>query len=427
MAIRSGIFAAHINPEPPEIMHIDLNSAFAMTEQQANPLLRGKPVGITNRINDYSICITASYEAKRLGISIGTRQKDARLRAPGFIMLESDAPKYQFVHRKLRAIFESYSPVAYMKSIDEGVIDFRGMKAVLKGRPLEDVAAEIKHRVKDEIGNYMTVNIGIGQNRWLAKVAASFMKPDGLLTIDRDSLESIYAVMDLVDLPYIKKRNQLRLNEAGIYTPLEFFRAPYWLLFRRVFKSVNGHHWYFKLRGYETEVQYGIRSVGRSYVLEHRTSDPEELATLLHKACHKIARRLKKNDLAARGLALGLGYSEVGWDGRYRRSGWYERKMWPTSAYRTDQLYQRALALFATSRLGYTVTSLVMTSYGLEPVKLDQPSLFRDTEFRRNQLEGAINKVNDRYGELSLVPAAVVKSKNPMKDKIPFGTVRYFD
>ena len=65
------------NPAPAEIMHIDLNSAFAMTEQQANPLLRHRPVGVTNRLNDYSICIAASYEAKTLGISVGTRNAAA--------------------------------------------------------------------------------------------------------------------------------------------------------------------------------------------------------------------------------------------------------------------------------------------------------------------------------------------------------------
>src|SRR5262245_37623826 len=133
-----------INPEPPEIMHIDLNSAFAMTEQQANPLLRGRPVGVTNRLNNSAICIAASYEAKSLGINLGTRNGEARRIAPNFVMIESDTAKYQYVNRKMREIFESYSPAARMKSVDEGVIDFRGMRRLLKGRRLEDIGREIK-------------------------------------------------------------------------------------------------------------------------------------------------------------------------------------------------------------------------------------------------------------------------------------------
>src|SRR6185369_17803731 len=160
------------NPQPPEVMHIDMNSAFAMTEQQANPLLRGRPVGVTNRLNDYAMCIAASHEAKQLGIRLGTRNGEAKRIAPDFVMRESDSAKYQYVNKKMREIFESYSPVTQMKSVDEGIIDFRGMRGILKGRSLEDIGREIKQRVREEVGDYMTVNVGIAPNRWLAKVAA---------------------------------------------------------------------------------------------------------------------------------------------------------------------------------------------------------------------------------------------------------------
>jgi nucleotidyltransferase/DNA polymerase involved in DNA repair len=321
-----------------------------------------------------------------------------------------------------------------MKSVDDGVINFRGMQGLLKGRSLEDVGAEIKQRVREEVGDYMTVNVGIGQNRWLAKVAAGFMKPDGLYVIDRDNLEVVYGMMNLVELPYIKRRMERRLNEAGIYTPLEFYRAPERVLSKQVFKSVNGYHWYLKLRGYETEVEFGVRTVGRSYVLEHRTAERAEMATLLYKASAKVARRLRKNDLAARGFMLWLGYvrepawgSSKGWGGP---RGWHERKMYKTSAHRADQLYARAMELYEHSRAAYpnqVIASLAMTAYEVEPVRSDQLYLWESEDARQDRIEEAMNTINDRYGEQQLVPAAVMKSKNPMKDKIPFGTVRYFE
>lgn len=422
-----------INPEPPEIMHIDLNSAFAMTEQQANPLLRGRPVGVTNRLNDYAICIATSYEARQRGIVLGTRNGEARRISPDFVMIESDPAKYQYVNRQLRGIFESYSPAFQMKSVDEGIIDFRGMRRLLKGRSLEDIGCEIKQRVREEVGDYMTVNVGIAQNRWLAKVAAGFMKPDGLYTICPDNLEVVYGMMDLMDLPYIKKRNKLRLNQAGIFTPVEFFWASEAALRKQVFKSINGHHWYLKLRGYETEMEYGIRTVGRSYVLEHRTSDPEEIATLLYKAAAKVARRLRKNDLAARGLAMWFTYAgnpAVGrlWGARKgARFSWSERRMYRTAVRRADQLYWRAMDLFARSPQDEVLASIMITAYALEPVRTEQLALYESEDVRADKIEDVMNAVNDRYGELTLVPAAVAKSKNPMKDRIPFGTVHYFD
>jgi DNA polymerase-4 len=278
------------------------------------------------------------------------------------------------------------------------------------------------------------VNVGIGQNRWLAKVAAGFLKPDGLYVIDRDNLEVVYGMMNLVELPYIKRRMERRLGEAQIYTPLEFYRAPERVLTKQVFRSVNGHHWYLKLRGYETEVEFGIRTVGRNYVLEHRTADPEELATLLYKASAKVARRLRKNNLGARGLMLWLGYvrepgegSRKPWGGP---RGWHERKMYRTSAHRADQLYARALELYGHCLQAYPdriVSSLVMTTYELETVRSDQLYLWESEDARQDRIEDAMNIINDRYGEQQLVPAAVMKSKNPMVDRIPFGTVRYFE
>jgi DNA polymerase-4 len=409
-----------INPAPPEVMHIDLNSAFAMTEQQANPLLRGRPVGVTNRLNDYAICIAASHEARQLGIRLGTRNRDARLRAAGFVMLETDPPKYQHVHRQLKAIFQDYSPTAFMKSIDEGVIDFRGMGHVLKGRTLEQVGYEIKDRIRREVGDYMTVNVGIGQNRWQAKLAAGFMKPDGLYAIDAANLEPVYGLLKLTDLPYIARKMKARLNEVGIMSPLEFFYASERTLTKQVFRSINGHHWYLKLRGYETEVEAGIRTVGRSYVLEHRTADPEELASLLHKSAIKVARRLQRNNLAARGLSLYLKYRETPYS-------WHGRQMHHEPVRRGAELYARALGLLKESPPGAVVSALAMTAYALEPYRAEQLFLYEDQGAKQERLEDALNSIKDRYGEQAVVPAGAWALGNPMKDKIPFGTIRYFD
>src|SRR5687767_6893067 len=88
-----------LNPAWPQIMHIDLNSCFAMVEQQANPLLRGKPVAITNRLTPGATIIAASYEAKRCGIGVGTKIPEAKQLAPDVIVLETDPPKYIYAHR----------------------------------------------------------------------------------------------------------------------------------------------------------------------------------------------------------------------------------------------------------------------------------------------------------------------------------------
>ena len=133
-----------INTEKPMMMFIDLNSAFATAEQQAYPSLRGRPMGVTNRISKECCVIAASYEAKALGIKVGMRLSDARAVCKDFIILETDAPKYHRVYQKLVRIMKDYSPKTRMKSIDEGIIDFHGMEPILKGKPLTAIGYELK-------------------------------------------------------------------------------------------------------------------------------------------------------------------------------------------------------------------------------------------------------------------------------------------
>lgn len=136
-----------LNREKPQILHIDLNSCFAMVEQQARPLLRGWPVGITNRYTTNATVVAASYEAKACGIRVGMKFKDARLLAPDLILVETDPPKYHHVYQGLIKIMKSYSPNIVMKSIDEGIIDFGGTRENVNKRPLEEIGREIKQRL----------------------------------------------------------------------------------------------------------------------------------------------------------------------------------------------------------------------------------------------------------------------------------------
>src|ERR687894_2240184 len=213
-----------INRNQPLIMHVDLNSCFATIEQQANPLLRGKPI-VVAAYNSPNGCVVApSIEAKRYGIKTGMTVRDAKLLYPAVIVRTPDPAKYRAVHLQFRNIFKDYSPDVSPKSIDEAVIDFKDTSA-LYNRTLPDIGREIKRRFRKEIGEWMVCSIGISTNRFLAKLAASLEKPDGLDTIDHTNVLDVYKRVSLLDLNGINTKNQARLNTAGIFTPLEFFQA----------------------------------------------------------------------------------------------------------------------------------------------------------------------------------------------------------
>ena len=183
--------ALPLNHNQPTIMHVDLNSCFATIEQQANPLLRGKPI-VVAAYNSPNGCVVApSIEAKQYGIKTGMSVRDAKLLYPGVIVRTPDPAKYRAVHLMFRRIFKDYSPAVSPKSIDEAVIDFTDTMS-LHRRSLTDIGRENKKRFREEIGEWMRCSIGISTNRFLAKLAASLHKPDGLDVIDHTNVLAIY-------------------------------------------------------------------------------------------------------------------------------------------------------------------------------------------------------------------------------------------
>ena len=221
-------------------MHVDLNSAYATIEQQANPLLRGKPL-VVAAYSTPSACIVApSIEAKKFGIKTGMRIREARLLNPNIIVRTPDPDKYFDVNIRLRHIFSDYTPDFQPKSIDEFVLNFASVEKLTPD--LIKISYEIKKRIREEIGDWMRCNIGISTNRFLSKLAASLHKPDGLDVITHENLIEIYKSVSLVDLNGINTRFEARLNSRGIYTPIDFLNANCDLLEKQVFKSILGEN-----------------------------------------------------------------------------------------------------------------------------------------------------------------------------------------
>ena len=408
-----------INQEPPSVMHIDLNSAFATTEQQAHPSLRGRPIGVTNRISKHCCVIAASYEAKALGIQVGMRLSDARDIAPDFVILESDPPKYHHMYQKIAAIMKSYSPHVKMKSIDEGVIDFKGTLDHINTRPLIDIGHEIKKRVRQELGSWMRVNIGIGPNQFLAKQAAGWHKPDGLDMLDHTNLVNYYKSIELMDITGIAERFATRLNAAGIYTPLQFLAASSETLRRQVFHSIIGEDWHARLRGYEVdnkETKLGV--VGRQWVLKKPSNNPNFILPCFQYLCETTGKKLRFNNVDARGVLV--------WARFINGESFVLRKMFKSSFYTDQEIYRRALYLFHKRPKHMIIQTMGITCYMLAPSQRSQLSIF-ESQNREEWLTEAIDELNERYGNFIIHAASSLEGKKIVKQKIPFGGTKYFD
>jgi DNA polymerase-4 len=407
---------SEFNHERPLIMHIDLNSCFATVEQQARPMLRGRPIAIVNRRTDKTAIVTASYEAKKMGVKVGMKLREAKFLCPDIIGIESDPSKYRYVYHKLLDIMNDYSAHVTMKSIDEGVIDFHNTTAAMQGRDLVEIGMEIKQRLKDEIGVWMRCNIGIATNRFLAKTAAGLHKPDGLDEITPQNIREVLGELKLTDLTGIASRNEKRLNSVGIMTPLQLLDTDSTTLHRIVFKSVVGDWWYKRLRGWEVDdVSTDIKRVGRQYVLESFSLSYDEILQRLHHLCESVGSRMRSQGKSARGIYV---YAKT-----LERGYWHASSL-SSLPFSSDQtIYAQALRLFQKAPDG--MKEIGIHCYELEPIEDSQLSLFNDQIVREQQVTHAIDGINKRWGDRTIHSAGTLGTGIYVQTKIPFGSTRY--
>lgn len=401
-----------INTAPPTVMHVDLNSCFATVEQQAHPHLRGKPIVIAAYPTGGGCILAPSIEAKKFGIKTGMRVRDGKELYPNLIVRTADTVLIRDVHRKFKSICLDYSPDVVPKSIDEVVINFSGTPALDKG--IVNIGREIKRRFREEIGEWISCNVGISTNRFLAKTAASLHKPDGLDVIDHKNLEEVYKKLSLTDLTGINIRFEFRLNQAGIHSPLEFLKSSDNVLRKIVFKGIVGHYWFLRLRGFEVDDYKSERkSFGQDYALAKKNKDPEELKKIIMKLCEKMGRRLRSSENCASGFHLALVYDD--W------TYWHRGHKFAEYSYTTSELFSKIMTIFFQQPKIKTVTKVSVSCFDLQPLSNMTLNLFESNFERKRSLSKALDKINDRYGEYVIYPGLMMNMKNTVLDRIAFG------
>jgi DNA polymerase-4 len=401
------------NPKPSTILHLDLNSCFATIEQQANPLLRGKPVAVAAYTTLSGCIIAPSVEAKRLGIKVGMKVKEGKLLFPGLIVLPPDPWKYRNIHLGLRRILSDYTDKFYSKSIDEFVLNLEGYPAYKKG--MFETASEIKKRIKAEIGEWITVSIGIAPNRFLAKTAAGLHKPDGLDEINKGNFKKIYSTLALTNLCGIKVRNTVRLNTMGIYTVLDFYKAPYWKL-KAAFQSVLGYYWYLRLRGWEIDdVVFARRSYGNSFALPKALVGIHELSPILSKLVEKTGARFRRAGYKVQGVHLAIAFRDGGF--------WHKGVGLSKEVFDSRDVYKTAFRLLSRCPYKKPVRELAVSVFNLKSEDSLQLGLFEDVE-RKERLVAAVDKVNERWGDFIITPARMMGTKEVVMDRIAFGGIK---
>ncbi len=398
------------NPALPTVMHIDLNSCFATIEQQANPTYRGHPLVVAAYTTDRGCILAASVEAKRLGIKTGMYVGDGKRLFPKLIILPSDPPKYRFVNQKLFTLLSAYSSLVEVKSIDEMVLKMNSELGIM------NYAKEIKKRIKDEIGEWLTVSIGIAPNRYLAKIASNLHKPDGLDIITAHNIELILSSLKLEDLTGIKEGYGGRMRRAGIYSPLAMYKASGMVL-AAAFGSKIGHDWSLMLHGWETDLydRTETKSIGHSYALPRAyATDDVRLHQILSQLVEKMGRRLREGHYTAGGIRIATAFAD--------HTYWNHGEKLQNAIFASRDLYYAALTLLNKAPKK-PVKLLAVSSYFLSDHHQEQLALFDQTG-RKRALAEALDAIADRWGEFTVTPARMLAMEHKVLDRIAFGGVR---
>ncbi|HEX9098823.1 MAG TPA: hypothetical protein VF956_04970 [Candidatus Dormibacteraeota bacterium] len=410
-----------LNRAAPATLVVDLNCAFASIEQQNDPRLRGRPLAIAAYATDAATIVSASREARDLGIRTGMRVFEARAIFPPIAVAEPNPPLYRKVSDLLIEIMQRHSPDVLRMSIDEASMNLAGTPDLVKLGP-EGVGVAIKAALRREAGECITSSVGISTSIWMAKQASNLNKRDGLERIDHTNLVPTFERLQLTDLSGIAEATARRLLRAGIRTPLGFLRAtPDQLRFAGMQRAV-ADGWLRRLRGFEVGAFEGParKSYSHSHVLARATSSQGELEELLMRLSEMVGRRLRAAGRRGRVVSVGVVY-------RPDVDRLSKQSTLPTPISTGEEIYRAALALMA----GRDVRRLVGTlGVGLSGLSDDdgQLDLFAGPSRPRNErLEVAMDAIRDRFGEDAVQRARLLGRAPVVRDRIAFGNTGHPD
>src|ERR1700704_1980636 len=199
-----------------KIVHIDMDAFYSSVEQRDDPQLRGKPVLVAWRGNRSVVC-AASYEARRFGVRSAMPAVRAEHLCPDAMFLPPDFPRYRAVSCQVREIFKRHTDLIEPLSLDEAYLDVSENKTGLP--TATQVARTIREQIRAELN--LTASAGVAPNKFLAKIASDWRKPDGLFVIQPEELDAFLMPLAVGRLPGVGKVTGEKLAKLGVQTVVD--------------------------------------------------------------------------------------------------------------------------------------------------------------------------------------------------------------
>ncbi|MEW9937318.1 DNA polymerase IV [Clostridium butyricum] len=280
------------------ILHVDMDAFFASVEQLDNPELKGKPV-IVGGISERGVVSTCSYEARKYGVHSAMPIFMAKEKCPNGIFVSGRYGRYTKISQEIFKILSDVTPIIEQVSIDEGYLDL-SQSRFENGI---DAARYIKNKVFKEIG--LTISVGISYNKFLAKLASDWNKPNGIKEISRSMIPDILLPLPLSKIHGLGKISVGKLNNMGIFYIKDLYNMD--KKFYIEYLGKNGLDIYDRIRGIDNRKIETIRerkSVGKERTLKFDTDNKEELLQYLKEFSFEIEEMLCAKNVVGKTVTL---------------------------------------------------------------------------------------------------------------------------
>ncbi len=343
------------------IMHIDMDAFFAAVEEIDNPKLKGLPV-IVGGNSKHGIVTTANYEARKFGIHSAMPIFMAKEKCPHGVFIPTRISRYREVSDKVMDILYSITNMVEPLSIDEAYLDISKVDM----EPL-DIANLIKTKVMQETG--LTLSVGISYNKFLAKLATDWNKPNGIKIITRDMIPDILLPLKINKVYGIGQKSAKKLNNIGIYTVEDLMKLSEDFLIGMFGKS--GSEIYDRIRGIDTrkiDLSRERKSIGSETTFNVDTNDVEILNTYLHEFSKEISESLLNEGLQGRTVTVKIK------DENFIQHT--KSKTLLNHIYSVDDIYIVAVKLLNEMVLDKKLRLIGLTISNLITINMEQLSLF---------------------------------------------------
>lgn len=283
-----------------------MDAFYASVEQLDNPELRGKPIAVGGG-ETRGVVSAASYEARKFGVRSAMSGFLAKKKCPQLIFVRPRFDRYSEISKRIRQVFHEYTDLVEPLSLDEAYLDVTHNK---KGNPSATmIAKEIRQRIFEVTG--LTASAGISINKFVAKVASDYNKPNGQKTVNPDEVEPFLEALDIGKFYGVGKVTAEKMYQLGIFTGADLKLKSIEYLTDHFGKS--GGYYYYVVRGIhnsEVKPDRTVKSVGTEHTFNENLSSEIFMEEKLEIIANELDRRLKKYKIAGKTVTLKIKYSD---------------------------------------------------------------------------------------------------------------------